>query len=196
YRVLAGLAARDGLLPGPRAVAARMDAQWPGLVDEGGVLFALDVFEELQLLRRLADGRFELVRSPGRVDVGSSLRYNDGVKTKQLFGEYSRVALEASPAHLIALAAERSSMDGFAGTGAGSAGLAEAWGYLKGHYHGIEQRRRPAVRRADHGRPFPAPPAGCHRRGGVPGLSPGGAFGVRAGCRLRARAQGRQAAGG
>ena len=128
YRVLAGLAARDGLLPGPRAVAARMDAQWPGLVDEGGVLFALDVFEELQLLRRLADGRFELVRSPGRVDVESSLRYNDGVKTKQLFGEYSRVALEASPAHLIALAAERSSMDGFAGTGAGSAGLSEAWG--------------------------------------------------------------------
>ena len=124
--VLAGLAVCDGLLLGLLRRPAW--TRRPGLVDEGGVLFALDVFEELQLLRRLADGRFELVRSPGRVDVESSLRYNDGVKTKQLFGEYSRVALEASPAHLIALAAERSSMDGFAGTGAGSAGLSEAWG--------------------------------------------------------------------
>ncbi len=126
---LSALAARDGRLPPVPVVAARIQAQWPGLVDQDGVVFALEVFEELDLIRRDRDGGMELVRSAGRrVDVTASVRYNDGVKTKQLFGEYSRVALEASPAHLIALAAERSSMDGSAGTSTRSAGFSEAGG--------------------------------------------------------------------
>lgn len=124
YRALRAAAGPDGLLPAPSVVVARMEVHWPGLVDEHGVRFAIDVFEQLRLVRRDSDGRAYLIVRPGQqVDVATSVRYNDGVKTKQLFGAFSRIALEASPAHLIALAAERSSADGLAGAHSGSAGL-------------------------------------------------------------------------
>jgi len=91
-------------------------------VDPEGVAFALDVFEELRLVERDEAGRLRM-GAFRQVDVGRSVRYNDGVKVKQLFGAFSRIALEAHPARLIAMAAERSSLDGFAGAHSGSAGL-------------------------------------------------------------------------
>ena len=127
YRAMRAAAGPGGVLPPPNVIAARMSEHWPGLVDEAGVTFGLEVFEQSGLVARDNEGRPLLVPTGGRqVDVAASVRYNDGVKTKQLFGAYSRIALEATPARLIALAAERSSLDGLAGTDSGSAGLSEA----------------------------------------------------------------------
>lgn len=122
YRAMRACAGSDGRLPAAAALASRIAAQWPGLVDTDGVLFALEVFEELQLVERDDAGRARMA-AIRQVDVGTSVRYNVGVKVKQLFGAFSRIALEAHPARLIALACERSSLDGFAGAHPGSAGL-------------------------------------------------------------------------
>lgn len=124
YRAMRAAAYSDGQLPPAPVIAARIAAHWPGLVSAEGVTFALEVFEQLRLIERDEKGRAYLAPAAGRhVDVGTSVRYNDGVKVKQLFGAFSRIALEAHPARLIALASERSSLDGFAGAYPGSAGL-------------------------------------------------------------------------
>lgn len=129
YRALRALAGPDGELPAARTVAARMEQHWPGLVNEAGVVHALTIFQELRLIERGIDGSLRFARRDGgSVDVDASLRYNVGAKTKQLFGAYSRIALEATPARLLALAAERSTLDGLAFTHSGSTGLSEARG--------------------------------------------------------------------
>ncbi|MFS8628295.1 MAG: single-stranded-DNA-specific exonuclease RecJ [Limnochordales bacterium] len=122
YRALRARAGAGGILPPAEPLVRSIAAEWPGLVDPEGVAFALDVFEELRLVERDEAGRLRM-GAFRQVDVGRSVRYNDGVKVKQLFGAFSRIALEAHPARLIAMAAERSSLDGFAGAHSGSAGL-------------------------------------------------------------------------
>lgn len=115
-----------GPLPSARTIASLLETDWAGLVDGAGVKHALRVFEQLQLVEMTAAGP-RLVPQRGRkVDVQASARYNIGIQIKQQFADYSRIALEASPAALLALAAERSPLDGFALTNPGSAGLSEA----------------------------------------------------------------------
>jgi len=116
YRAVAALAERSqGVVPPAEAVAALMHERWPGLVSVSGVEYALAVFAELGLVHGEPPGPVRLApRPPAKVDVGLSARYNDGVKRKQAFAAVSRMALEASPARLIALAAERSELNGLA----------------------------------------------------------------------------------
>ncbi|HEY8418570.1 MAG TPA: single-stranded-DNA-specific exonuclease RecJ [Limnochordales bacterium] len=116
YRALRALAGRTGgLLPPAGAVAAAVQEQWPGLVSAAGVEYALEVFAELGLIDRDGTGTARLAPKPqAKVDVAHSARYNAGVRTKQAFAALSRMALEATPATLIAWAAERSELDGLA----------------------------------------------------------------------------------
>ncbi len=116
YRAVAALADRaGGIVPAAATVAARIHERWPGLVSAAGVEHALAVFGELGLVAGRPPGPWRLVKPPdGKVDVGASARYNDGVRRKQAFAELSRMALGATPARLIALAAERSELDGLA----------------------------------------------------------------------------------
>lgn len=133
FRALRGLSARrDGWLPPAAAVAAAVQEQWPGLASVAGVRHALAVFVELGLVRPEAEGRARLVPPPrAKVDVTRSARYNDGVRRKQAFADLSRMALSASPARLIALAAERSELlDGLAVPDPRGARLSQAGGQL------------------------------------------------------------------
>lgn len=127
YRTLRTFSGRTGApLPSALTIASRIETDWSGLVDEKGVHHALQVFEQLGLLESTAAG-LRLVPQGGRkVDVTTSARYNDGIQIQQNFAAYSRIALEANPAVLLALAAERSPLDGFAFIDPGSARLSEA----------------------------------------------------------------------
>ncbi|OUM98583.1 MAG: single-stranded-DNA-specific exonuclease RecJ [Firmicutes bacterium ZCTH02-B6] len=116
YRALMALAERGrGVVPSSEAVVSLIQERWPGLVTASGVEHALAVFAELGLVRGEPPGPMRLAPRPaGKVDVGLSARYNDGVKRKQAFAALSRMAMTANPARLIALAAERSDLDGLA----------------------------------------------------------------------------------
>jgi len=128
YRALRALAGHTGgVVPPAGAVAAAMQEQWPGLVSASGVEYALEVFAELGLIARDGAGSARLApKPPAKVDVAQSARYNAGVRAKQAFAALSRMALEATPATLIALAAERSELDGLAALDPRGARLSQA----------------------------------------------------------------------
>lgn len=126
YRALGTPAARrGGLLPPAEDVARVIEAESPGVVDASGVAHALSVFEQLGLVQS-APGGLRLVPQHGRkVDVATAERYNIGIHIQKKFAANSRIALDATPAALLALAVERSSSDGFTIPHPGSPGFSE-----------------------------------------------------------------------
>lgn len=121
YRALQSLAGQDGVLPPSPRIVAYVESRRLGLFDAEGIEHGLAVFAELGLVADLPGG-LRLVPQDGRkVDVDSSGRYNNGIRIQRQFAAYSRIALAATPARLLALAAERGPLDGFAFAHQGSA---------------------------------------------------------------------------
>ncbi len=80
-----------------------VDARTP--VEERAVTAALAIFEELGFLHQAsvdAGHRIEMVESPGRVDLNSSILYLEGLHARCEFAAFRRWALEASAHDMLA----------------------------------------------------------------------------------------------
>ncbi|MBO8141440.1 MAG: single-stranded-DNA-specific exonuclease RecJ [Firmicutes bacterium] len=138
FRALKRLSGPGGRLPPPGLVVEWVQHRWTGMVDPAGVRHAIEVFAELGLVVREDSGWRLAAPVPAKVDVATSVRYNDGVKTKHEFASFSRMALVASPARLIAAAAERSGPDGFAVAHPGDPGFSPTGRKLQRHHHIVD----------------------------------------------------------